>query len=273
MSRWFEAGLTCLAFCWRLDRRDGVTLGLTSHDHDLMFNGLRFRAMPGIIPSALERTAGLESDSVQLTGALTLAAIRAADLSAGCWDGARLRLWAVDWTQADQDPLLLMGGRLGAVDMEDGRFSVELAGASAALDGPANPSTSPYCRAQLGDRQCRVDMAGRSCLATVQSVAGGRVTLAPEGLAGVDRAQFVHGRLRWADGPYAGLATQIIGAEGGDLLLADAPVHAMPDPVRVELTQGCDRRFATCSARFANAANFRGEPHLPGADLLLRYGG
>ena len=31
--------------------------------------------------------------------------------------------------------------------------------------------------------------------------------------------------------------------------------------------------FATCRDRFANAQNFRGEPHLPGNDLLTRYPG
>jgi uncharacterized protein len=32
-----------------------------------------------------------------------------------------------------------------------------------------------------------------------------------------------------------------------------------------------DQRFSTCVSRFANALNFRGEPHLPGNDLLTRY--
>jgi hypothetical protein len=27
--------LAAFAFCWRLERRDGVTIGLTSHDRDL----------------------------------------------------------------------------------------------------------------------------------------------------------------------------------------------------------------------------------------------
>jgi uncharacterized phage protein (TIGR02218 family) len=41
----------------------------------------------------------------------------------------------------------------------------------------------------------------------------------------------------------------------------------------VELIEGCDKIFATCRDRFANGENFRGEPHLPGADLLTRYPG
>ena len=41
----------------------------------------------------------------------------------------------------------------------------------------------------------------------------------------------------------------------------------------VELTQGCDKLLATCAGRFGNAVNFRGEPWLPGIDLLTRYPG
>ena len=41
----------------------------------------------------------------------------------------------------------------------------------------------------------------------------------------------------------------------------------------VEIEQGCDKRLATCSGRFGNAVNFRGEPWLPGIDLLTRYPG
>jgi hypothetical protein len=41
----------------------------------------------------------------------------------------------------------------------------------------------------------------------------------------------------------------------------------------VEVIEGCDKTIATCAGRFANAANFRGEPYLPGIDLLTRYPG
>jgi uncharacterized phage protein (TIGR02218 family) len=34
---------------------------------------------------------------------------------------------------------------------------------------------------------------------------------------------------------------------------------------------GCDKRMETCGAKFANIANFRGFPHIPGQDTILRY--
>ncbi len=269
MTRWFEAPLTTLAFCWRLDRRDGISLGLTSHDLPLVLGGMMYRAAPGMVPSALERTTGLDAASVQLSGAITSRAIREADLLAGRWDRARLRLWAVDWQAPDTDPVLLVRGHLGQVEISEDRFSVELIGAPAVLDQPATPTTSPYCRARLGDRRCRVDMAGRTLWAIAVQQLGHEVVLDRDVPDGV----FVFGRLRWADGPLAGCTDQIIAQAGRQITLADPPALGWRGPVGIVLTQGCDRRLATCTTRFANAVNFRGEPHLPGNDLLLRYGG
>jgi uncharacterized phage protein (TIGR02218 family) len=49
----------------------------------------------------------------------------------------------------------------------------------------------------------------------------------------------------------------------------------MPAPLAAgdvfTVTAGCDKRFATCSGRFANALNFRGFPHLPGNDFVVAY--
>jgi uncharacterized phage protein (TIGR02218 family) len=35
------------------------------------------------------------------------------------------------------------------------------------------------------------------------------------------------------------------------------------------IAAGCDKQFATCKAKFANAANFRGFPYMPGNDAVV----
>ena len=37
------------------------------------------------------------------------------------------------------------------------------------------------------------------------------------------------------------------------------------------VTVGCDRRWTTCKERFGNEVNFRGFPHIPGSDYVLRH--
>ena len=68
-----------------------------------------------------------------------------------------------------------------------------------------------------------------------------------------------------------GLRATILSADAMGLVL-DRPLDdasAIGD--RASLREGCDHTVATCSTRFGNAANFQGEPFLPGNDLLAQY--
>lgn len=267
---WWQQPLTTLAFVWRIERSDGVALGFTSHDRDLDRDGLRHSSAPGMLPSAARLTDGLDADDMELAGALTSAALTATDLASGRWDGARLTLAAVDWADPDAAPVPIVRGGFGSVALKDGAFEVALRGATAALDIGVAEEISPSCRATLGDRRCRVDLNGRRRRATVIAAVRSTMTLAE--VPAADGA-FEYGTLRWLGGDNAGLSARIVASAGATLTLAEAPPLPLVPPVAVEIVEGCDRQFATCGARFANAANFRGEPHLPGNDLLTRYGG
>lgn len=266
---WFQTELTTLAFCWRLERRDGVALGFTSHDRDLEVGGFRYRAAPGIAPSAVSRSDGLDVDTLDVSGALTSDLISGDDLSAGRWDGARLRLIAVDWSNPDAEPLFLARGELGEVGTSDGAFTAELRGPTALLDRPVVEATSPECRAELGDKRCRVDLAGRTRFARIAAVVDA-VTVDVDG-SELSANAYGYGRLRWIGGANSGLGSAILRSDGARLFLRDAPLNAVTVGTLVELAEGCDKIFTTCRDRFANGVNFRGEPHLPGADLLTRY--
>ena len=269
MPSFLERGLTTLAFCWRVERRDGICLGFTSHDRDLVVGGLAYRAAPGMLPSAVSVSDDFDSSTLDVSGALTSDLIGQSDLEAGRWDRASVSLFLVDWEDPDGERLHLVRGELGDVAAKGIGFEAELRGPAALLERPVAEQTSPGCRAELGDPRCRVDMAGRTRVT--------RVTAAPaEGLvavAGPAGPEFAFGKLRWIGGANSGLESQITACEGSVLTLREPPPFVVADGDLVEISEGCDKSFATCRARFANAANFRGEPHLPGMDLLTRYPG
>ena len=264
-----SAELTTLAFCWRLDRRDGAGLALTSHDQPLMIDGTRYAPAPGMTPAAIRSELGLEPRSSEVAGALSSNSISDEDVSAGRWDGAALKLFAVDWSESDHvQALPLLDGDLGEVTAIDGSFHAELKGVAARLERPICPRTSPNCRAELGDPHCGVDMAGRRVRGRVTSAFAHVITVDVP----VDN-RFRFGEIRFLAGSANGERRGILAVEGQQLHLRSAPSGEVLAGMAVELTQGCDKLLATCSERFGNAANFRGEPHLPGNDLLTRYPG
>lgn len=263
-----EGELTSMAMCWRLERPDGAGIGLTSHDRPLTIGGLVYEPAPGMTPAAIVRSAGLDPHSGEIGGALSSDALDECDLAIGRWNGSTMSLSVVDWANAEAEPLTLIEGEMGEIALAGESFTAELKGASARLERLVCPATSAECRAQLGDKACRVDLAGRTMIARIVAVADGELTLDQ-----VVDERFLFGRLRYLDGENAGMASAVLAVDGAAVRPRDLARGAVLVGERVELREGCDKRLETCATRFANAINFRGEPHLPGNDLLTRYPG
>ncbi|TCD06841.1 DUF2163 domain-containing protein [Erythrobacteraceae bacterium CFH 75059] len=266
MSRiFFARAVETVATFWRIHRRDGVTLGFTTHDRDLWFDGVRHRAAPGLLPSAIRIGAGLSGSSLDIEGALSHDTIDETDLVAGRFDHATVLVGAVDWCSLERE--VLYGGRIGRVARDGQRFSAELNGAVAALAHDPVARTSPTCRARLAGPGCDLSPARftvEARLAACDPDSGG------VRFEGIDAARFHFGTLRWIDGSGRGAIVAL--RQGGTWpLVCGSPLPPGLAPgMRAWLREGCDGRLETCTRRFGNARNFQGEPFLPGNDLLAQ---
>ncbi len=268
MSRvWFAGPLETVATWWRILRGDGIALGFTTHDRDLWFDGVCHAAAPGMIPSAIRRTADFTPDSAEVEGSLSHAAISAADLAAGRYDGARIMIGVVDWDSLEW--AIIYTGTLGEISEEDGAFAGSLISRKADLLRDPVPRTSPGCRAEFCGPGCTLSAAAYTQLGTIAAADADRAAVTCVGLIAPEL--YLGGALRWLDGPLAGLRAEIRAIDGAWLVL-DRPIDQPPGAGdRVLLRQGCDKRLETCANRFDNAVNFQGEPFLPGNDRLIRY--
>lgn len=266
-----EGGVTTLARCWRLTRRDGVTLGFTDHDRDLTFDGVTHRADSGFSPSAMESLPGVAVSNLDVEGALRADAITEADLAKGRYDDAECRLYLVNWQDVSQR-VLLRRGHVGEVRRGRGGFSAELRGLAHRLDQSCGRSFERGCAWTLGDTRCGIDLsaAGRFADVTVTSVAS-RVSIKVAGIGSFAAGAFADGRLLWTGGGNEGLAAEILRHAGDALSLLLPPARAVTAGDTARVTLGCDRRFETCRDRFENAVRFGGFPHIPGNDFILSY--
>src|SRR3990170_2215626 len=101
-----DTGATTLAWCWKVERRDGSILGFTDHDRDIVFDGVTFAAATGFTASEVVSALGLSVDNLEVEGALAAAAITEADLAAGVYYGATVELWRGNWGGAAQRVLM-----------------------------------------------------------------------------------------------------------------------------------------------------------------------
>jgi len=275
LSDHLAQGTTTICFGWIVRRKDGAVLGFTDHDRLLTVDGVACEPAAGFVAGAIESGLGFAGDTSEVAGALSSDVISEADIEAGKYDGAAVEQYLVNWAEADQAGLLKRHV-IGEIRRTDGAFRVELRSLSAAFDERRGRHFLRSCDADLGDPRCGFDTgaAGFSATGVVVAITGGQLTVT--GLAGFEDGWFVHGRLTWTTGARSGMAATVAAIDdlpGGESLVSlfepDLAGIAPGDAFAVHA--GCDKRFATCRAKFSNGVNFRGFPHIPGNDAALNY--
>ena len=268
------SGVTTLASCWRLQRRDGLILGFTDCDADLSFAGTTYKAQGGMSASAWARSLGLSVDTLEAVGALTATTLTEGDLAAGLWDDAALQIWRVDWSDTNSR-VQLFAGSLGEISRGGTSFRAEMRGLSHYLGQDVGRIYSRRCDAQLGDARCTVnlELAAYKGTGTILTVSDARL-LTASGLAAFASGLFSGGNLTWTTGANAGLVVGVFAHRvdtAKRLELAEQSARAIAAGDTFTIRAGCDKAGTTCANRFLNLINFRGFPHMPGNDAAFSY--
>ena len=269
-----DGGVTTLCRCWTIQRQDNVTQGFTDHDDDIALGDIVCRAGTGLTGSEVTQNFGLAVDSSELTGALASDTLNEDDLAAGRYDAAVIELWLVDWSEPDLR-VLIAKGTLGEVRRDGAVFTAELRGLSEQLAQDSGRLYTTACSADLGDGRCKVDLTNAAYRGDGAVVAlSATSAFSASGLDAYDDGWFTAGKLTFTSGGNAGLAVEVKSHRKAATVSFEL-WQAMPQPIEAgdgfTVTAGCDKRFATCHDRFNNIVNFRGFPHIPGNDFVIRY--
>ncbi len=255
-------------------RNDGAVFGFTDHDRPLTFDDTTFEPESGFTASEIRSGSDLSVDAQEAEGVLTSTTITETDILDGRWDNATVEIWRVNWSGTTSRALMRRGA-IGQVRRGRLHFVAEMRSLAHVLGQTIGRTFQASCDAALGDTRCGVDLNAATFKAsgTVVSLSGDR-GFAVSGLSGFAEGWFALGTLHWLTGANTGRKTEVLShvIVGADVIikLLEAPVRPPEVGNICNIFAGCDKRFETCQAKFANAANFRGFPHIPGQDVNRR---
>lgn len=268
-----DTGATTLCTCWRIVRADGVVYGFTNHDRTLNFGGVSFEPGSGFTGSEINSSLGLAVDGGDVEGALSSLRITDNDIALGLWDNAACEVWRVDWSNT-ANRVITRKGSLGEISRGDVAYQSEIRSLAHELNQEQGRSYGRLCDALLGDKRCRINATDPrfSAAGTVTGALEDRI-ITVSGLAGYSEGWFASGLLTWTGGVNSGAKIEIRShfIESGNVRLTLWQKAALPVSIgnTLSVVAGCDKKWATCKAKFGNAVNFRGKPHIPGNDFAL----
>ena len=289
---WHTGEVTKIAWCLKLTRSDGIVMGFTSHDEDLMIGNVTYKANTGFCPAAVATNKDLAADTAESEGAVTSEAITLRDIDMGKYDSAEVMIFLCDWQRIEaEDPfswsnlnnetdwldrqkaiLVLRKGSLGQVTGRRDSFKAEVRGLLQCYQQKAIAMYSNWCRADFCDLKCGLKAADYTFAGTVTAMnEDGSIAVDVQ----KDSYYFNYGLLTFTSGKCKDCLYDVkdyIVIEGIARVLPFLPFDdAVQVGDQISLLAGCDGNLATCIEKFNNVANFRGEPYVPGSDYLMTY--
>ena len=279
MQAHLDSGATTLCHCWKLTLVNGVASGFTSHDRDLVFDGVSYAAQSGFEASAVETSTGLNVDDLEVIGALKAAALNEADLAAGKFDNAEIEIYRVNWKDVTQR-VLIASGNLGEVRRGQVEFRAEVRGLAHHLNQPVGRLYQYGCDVDVGSMKCGVNLdlaayKGTGSVTGLPFAADSARVFTASGIDDFASEWFTRGKILWTGGANTGLAMEVKlhsrAAEIVTVELWQEMPHALAAGDSFTITAGCDKLSGTCREKFSNLVNYRGFHMMPGNDWVQSY--
>ena len=169
MRAHLQSEVTTLCTCWKIIRKDGVTLGFTSHDEDLTIDGIVFESASGFDATAISSTADFSVDNLDVAGILDSDRITTEDIRNRLFDMADVYVFQVNYNDLTMGIIPLRRGWFGEATMTpNGQYTIELRGMMQALLHENVEIFTPECRADFCDARCKLNILDfqRTCTVT-----------------------------------------------------------------------------------------------------------
>lgn len=295
----FGEDCTTLAVLWKLTRTDTTVMGFTTHDQDIVYDGVTYAAGTGMTNTAKTSKSDLSVDNVEVTAFLDSSSITEVNIRAGMYDYATIEIRIVNWADLTMGDMKVITGTVGEIKMINGVFTAEIRGLTQQLTTVIGALYGPLCRAELGSGPqisgsgggrdaldannhylCNINLALYRQSGSVDSSVDAVTIVPTAGLVMTGSATpsddapagwFNDGVLTFTSGVMSGFTIDIKSWDG-TTLKTFLPMPFQPAPGdSFTIEPGCDKFSSTCFAKFNNIVNHRGEPFIPGNDLILLY--
>jgi uncharacterized phage protein (TIGR02218 family) len=245
-------------------------MGFTSHDKDLLIDGVNYESRGGFNPTAVETSRDMSVDNMDIDGVIDSDRITKQDIVSGRYDNATLLVFMCNWKNLSDEPYIIRRGTIGQVKTGKTAFTAEVRGLLQAYQQQTGEIYQKTCRATLGDSKCQKDRTSFTFTGEVTEVnVNGSFNTT---LTNADKF-FDYGLITFTSGDNDGRPYDVkqFTYEDGCVTTFLPTTFAVAVGDEFTAIAGCDGNRSTCKIKFNNIINFRGEPDVPGSDYSTSY--
>lgn len=262
---------TNLVKCWKITLKNGETIGFTNASNDFIFEDVKYNHLSSDDVENLKSNSDVENDTLQFTNLISSDLIKTDDILTGKYDSAKIEIFIVDLENLDKGKVSLLNGKIFDIQFKDNSFIANVKGLKNEIDKTIGDVYSPLCRTSFCSEKCKLNKVNFTFNAVISKVVDNISFLTEnENIINKEDGYFENGVVEFLSGKNKGQKTEIKQFSNGLFMMSTELAYSIEVGDSFSVIAGCDKAFKTCCSKFNNAVNFRGEPYLPGLDLLLK---
>lgn len=257
--------------CWKIELVNGNIFGFSTSNEEFNYENIKFNPLSADDIKDIDVNLDIKSDEFKISNLISSELINTNDILSGLYDNAKVEIFLIDTSRLNLGKVSLLNGTISSIECNDNVFTASVKGLKNELNKTIGEIYSPLCRARFCDSKCGLIKANYEFNGSVDYMeSNNNFTTYNEEICGKSDGYFNNGVIEFISGDNIGKKTEINQFSGGNFVILSELPYAIKIGDKFKVLVGCNKNFTTCCEKFNNAINFRGEPHLPGVELLFK---
>ena len=260
LTQHLSSEVLTIAYCLQVTLQNKKIIGLTNFDQNLVIDNITYETVSGLNIDTLKYNS-ISGNSAKIDITINSNTIKEEEILSGLYDFAKVKIFLVNYTDLTQGNATLFYGSINKITVIDDKFTAEVSSIFNTLSKNVGDFFSSSCRAQFCDNKCKLNKEAFTDIHSITRVISNQ-EFECINLINIDN-YYTYGLITFITGQNNNLTLEIKSHNKSYIKLYNITPYKVSINDKFSIVAGCDKSFTTCSNRFNNSKNFRGEPHIP----------
>ena len=246
--------------CWHIQLLNGDQLRFSNYDSDIIIKGQTYIADTTLTYKSIEKNAELSKENNEIYGIINDNYFKQKDIINGKLTNAYIEIFLINTVNLDSNKLIINQGYINNIKITNNKFVANIFSIQNKLNKKITHSFSQRCRAQFCDKKCTLQEDNYTFHGKITKIISHNIFY--DSNRNEENFYFNFGKITFLSGTNSGLCFQIKNFTDNEIELILPYMNKLEIGDQYSIITGCDKYFSSCTTKFNNALNFRGEPYI-----------
>lgn len=248
------------AVCWDIKLKCGSELKFTNHNNDITLSNEVYVAKNILNYKKIDKNYNSTQENNEITGIIENIYFKKEAIIKGKFKNAHIKIFLIDLSKINYKKLIINQGYIENIQIFDNIFKAKISTLFTKFNKKITQTFSQNCRAKFCDKKCKLNAQDYTFYGKINRIIS--INSFFDHARNEEDFYFNYGIVTFLTGINKDLSFEVKNFKNSIIALIFPAEFQLYKDDTYSIIAGCDKNFTTCSKKFKNSLNFRGEPYI-----------